>query len=180
MSSAAEHSFEDEVLAGITDDQFRELPDHIDRSIAWILWHLARIEDVTMNFLVSGVDQIFQKEHWADRLGISIRHTGNAMSRRQITELSNVINIVELRKYRVAVGRRTEAIIESTNPEDLIEKVSPSRLSQVLVEGAVTEKALDLIEYWGKRTISGLLLMPPTRHCFIHLNDAARIKKSIG
>jgi hypothetical protein len=37
--------------------------------------------------------------------------------------------------------------------------------------------ASDVLEYWGKRTIAGLLLMPPTRHCFLHLNEAMRIRQ---
>ncbi len=34
----------------------------------------------------------------------------------------------------------------------------------------------DLIDYWGNRTFAGLLLMPPTRHNMVHLNEAYRIK----
>jgi hypothetical protein len=48
-----------------------------------------------------------------------------------------------------------------------------------LREGAVVEDAKGLIDYWSKRKISGLLLMPPTRHCFIHLNEALKIKKKV-
>ena len=179
MSSAADLSFEDDVFAGMTDEQLRKLPDQIDQSIAWIIWHLARIEDVTMNILVSGDDQIFRKMPWDERLGISIMHTGNMMSRREITELSNSIDLSELRKYRKAVGRQTEAIVEHIQPEDLARKVSQARLSRIMREGAIPEDAQDLIDYWNKRTISGLLLMPATRHCFIHLNEATRIKKRI-
>jgi hypothetical protein len=49
----------------------------------------------------------------------------------------------------------------------------------VMDEGAVVEAARGLIDYLGNRTISGLLLMPPTRHNFIHLNEAERIKKKL-
>jgi hypothetical protein len=38
------------------------------------------------------------------------------------------------------------------------------------------QKAIDL---WSRRTIAGLLLMPPTRHNFLHLNDALRIKQGL-
>ena len=37
--------------------------------------------------------------------------------------------------------------------------------------------AVDLIVYWSKRDIAGLLLMPATRHNIVHLNEALRIKK---
>jgi hypothetical protein len=35
------------------------------------------------------------------------------------------------------------------------------------------------VDYWSRRTVAGLLLMPPTRHCFLHLNEALRIKHAL-
>jgi hypothetical protein len=43
-------------------------------------------------------------------------------------------------------------------------------------EGALLPEAIGILQYWSKRTIAGLLLMPPTRHNFLHLNEALRIK----
>jgi hypothetical protein len=37
-----------------------------------------------------------------------------------------------------------------------------------------------VLEYWGGLTYAGLLLMPPTRHNFIHLNEALRVKKKVA
>ena len=61
-------------------------------------------------------------------------------------------------------------------PEDFKQKVDQSHLQQVMDEGAVVEAAQDLIDYWGRRNVAGLLLMPATRHNFVHLNEALRIK----
>jgi hypothetical protein len=43
--------------------------------------------------------------------------------------------------------------------------------------GAVLEDAYGLIKYWGNRNIAGLLLMPPTRHCLVHHNEALQLKR---
>ncbi len=179
MSSRGNISFEDEVLIDMRDVQIREMPDLMEHSIAWIIWHLARVEDVTMNMLVAGEEQVFIREGWDGKLGVSVFHTGNAMSKRDIIELSNNIKIDELRNYRVAVGRQTDAIVDQLDLVEIEQKVSPSRLKLVLQERAVVEEAKGLIDYWGKRTVAGLLLMPPTRHCIIHLNEAAKIKKKV-
>ena len=61
--------------------------------------------------------------------------------------------------------------------KDLIKMVDLSRLRRVKAEGAVLANSTGLIDYWGRKNIAGLLLMPPTRHCFVHLNEAARVKK---
>ena len=179
MSAVGSLSFEDEVINDMTDKQIRCIPDRMDHSIVWILWHLARIEDVTMNMLVAGSKQVFDRGKWLGKLKVSLIHTGNAMSIREITELSNRIDIVQLRKYRVAVGRQTEKIVKQLDSAKIDQKVSSAQLDLILQERAVVEDAKGLISYWSKRTIAGLLLMPPTRHCFIHLNEALKIKKKV-
>jgi hypothetical protein len=39
--------------------------------------------------------------------------------------------------------------------------------------GAIDEQARFVTDYWSRRTIAGLLLLPATRHNFVHLNEAA-------
>lgn len=179
MSSVGSLSFEDEAIDGLADYQLRRIPDRMDHSIVWILWHLARIEDVTMNMLVAGKKQVFDTGNWSGRLKVSCIHTGNAMSEGEIIELSNEMNIDQLKKYRAAVGRQTEKIVIQLDSAELYQKVSSFRLDLVLQERAVVEDAKGIVDYWRKRTIAGLLLMPPTRHCFIHLNEALKIKKKV-
>ena len=58
--------------------------------------------------------------------------------------------------------------------------IDPSNFRRLLAEGAVVQSANDLIKYWGGLTVAGLLLMPPTRHNFVHLNEAARIKHKLN
>ena len=52
ISKESVYSFEDEYLNGIGDDAWRMIPKKHNHSIAWVIWHLARIEDITMNLLV--------------------------------------------------------------------------------------------------------------------------------
>jgi hypothetical protein len=52
-------SFEDELLNDMTDEEVRQIPATGEHSITWILFHLARIEDITMNMLVAGTSQLF-------------------------------------------------------------------------------------------------------------------------
>ena len=179
MSSIGSFSFEDKIIKDLTDEQIRMIPSRMDHSIVWILWHLARIEDVTMNILVAGKKQVFDNVNWSGKLNVSVIHTGNAMSKNEIMALSNEIDIDQLRNYRTAVGRQTAKMAKQLAPAEMNKKVSSSRIHRVLQEKAVAANAKGLIDYWSKRTIAGLLLMPPTRHCFIHLNEASKIKKKV-
>jgi hypothetical protein len=172
-------SFEDQVLEGATDEQFRCIPRNSEHSIAWIIFHIARIEDITMNMLVAGTPQLFVCDDWIKKLNITIEHSANSMDDRSVAALSSQIEIDALRAYRLAVGRRTRQIVQSLKPEEFKQKVDPSRLQRVLDEGALLPEAAGVLNYWSKRTIAGLLLMPPTRHNFLHLNEALRLIQKI-
>ena len=177
MSHAGVWSFEDEILDDMTGAQMRVIPRNCDHSIAWMFWHMARIEDVTMNLLVAGSPQLLLRDGWFGRMQVNVRDTGNAMDAAGVADLSVRIDLQALRAYRLSVGRRTREIVKQLRPEELKHKVDPARLRQMTEEGAVVEAAGGVLEYWGGLTTAGLLLMPPTRHNFVHLNEALRVKQ---
>ena len=172
-------SLEDEILTDMTAPEIRQLPAGGEHSIAWILFHLTRIEDITMNMLIAATEQIFTCEDWAKRLNVTIFHSANKMEVAGIAELSSGIDIKALRLYRTAVACRTREIVKGLAADDFKRKVEPGRLERVIREGAVSPEAMEIVDYWSKKTIAGLLLMPPTRHCILHWNEATRIKEKI-
>lgn len=174
MTNTGLWSFEDEMWEGMSEEACRKVHKD-DQSITWKLWHSTRIEDITMNILIAGEPQILYTGNWFEKMGISVHDTGNAMNEKEIEALSNSIDIQVLREYRLAVGRKTRNIIKSLKADDLKQRVESSRLQRILDEGAVVEEARGLMDYWGKKTFSGLLLMPATRHNLVHLNESMRI-----
>ncbi|HNT73548.1 MAG TPA: DinB family protein [Anaerolineae bacterium] len=170
-------SFEDEVLDDMTEAQIRRIPQGCDYSVAWHIWHLARIEDITMNLLLAGRLQCFVREGWQARLNAPVVDTGNAMTKDEVAALSEALDLAALREYRAAVGRETRANVTGLAPEAFKQKVDPARLRQVMEEGAVVEAARGIVDYWSRRTLAELLLMPPTRHNLVHLNESLRLKQ---
>jgi hypothetical protein len=177
-SNAGLPSFADEVWQDASEATIRCLPPKFEHSIAWLIWHIARIEDMTMNVLVAGKPQIFHQRDWLTKLKIEFRHTGNVvMDTDDVIALSNAIDIEALKTYRREVGRATREAVKALQPDEVQRKVDPLRLQQLLDDGSVAPEATGMIEYWGSFTIVGLLLMPPTRHCLMHLNEALKVKK---
>jgi hypothetical protein len=172
-------SFEDELLDGLTEAEIRTVPHGGEHSIAWILFHLARIEDITMNMLVVGTPQLFSRDGWAQKMNTTVLHSANRMDDASVARLSAEIDLPCLRQYRIAVARRTRQVVRKLKAEDFKRKVDPVRLQKVLDEGAVTPEAREIVEYWGNKTVAGLLLMPPTRHCILHLNEGMRIRDKV-
>ena len=176
MANAGIWSYEDAILDNLDDAQLRRIPQNDEHSIVWCIWHLARVEDVTMNLLVANTAQVFEEENWLTKMNGSIQHTANAMSKEEILEFSATINIAALREYRITVGRKTREIVQELNPEVLKEKIKPERIQHLEEKEVVAKGAEGIIEYWSNRNIAGLLLMPATRHNLVHLNEASRLK----
>jgi hypothetical protein len=177
MAGAGFWSYEDQLWQGLDEDKARCIPPGLEHSIAWIIWHITRIEDVTMNMLVAGGAQVMLGGSWHEHMGVTARHTGNAMPAQAVVELSETINLEALHAYRLLVGRQTRAVVQRLSAAELTQQVTPARLQQLVREGAVLPTAQEVLDYWGGLTIAGLLLMPPTRHSFIHLNEAMKLRQ---
>jgi len=44
----------------MSEATIRQIHPSGEHSPAWVLWHMARIEDATMNILVAGTEQVFK------------------------------------------------------------------------------------------------------------------------
>ena len=162
MSRMGLHSFADEVWQDASEQVLRCIPPKFEHSIVWLIWHIARIEDMTMNGLLAERTQIFHQDDWLTRLNITIKHSGNVvMDNANMTELSHVIDIEALKAYRFAVGRSTRQAVESLRPEEFKHKVDPARLQELVENGSVIEEASDLLAYWGNLDEGGLTADAP-------------------
>ncbi len=178
--SAAEPNEVDALIGDLAPHEYVIMPTSKDETIAWVLWHIARIEDLTMNLLVAGTGQVFD-DKWKERINAPVSDTGNAMCDDEIMELSRQLNTKALLDYRNAVGQRTRDIVTLLSADDMKRNVSVQGLEKIKKAGGVTdqEDSLWLLDFWGKKDVAGLLLMPPTRHVILHLNDCCKWKQHI-
>src|SRR5262245_24811764 len=93
----------DYLLDGLNDHQTRLRP-HGMNSLAWIFWHVARVEDGFVSCIVLQRDQLFDQEGWSERLGVQTRDVST--EKEAVTGLSESIDLDALWAYRDAVGRR--------------------------------------------------------------------------
>jgi hypothetical protein len=173
------YSFQDEVLEGLTLEQLRYCSPKIPHSAIWKLWHIARIEDVTMNLLLADTPQVLHSGGWLDRLEIDRVSVGNEMTDAEIAELSAAINVKELLDYRLAVGKRTRLIMRRLKADLLWQSPAPDRLQRLFEEDAVIDRTMWLRDYWSGHPAANLLLMPASRHCLVHLNEIERMRSKL-
>lgn len=178
VSGTHARSFEDPLWQDLPVEAVRYIPPKTGHSVAWLIWHITRIEDMTMNVLVAEEPQVFTSGDWSKRLNVPFRDTGNSMGAVETAQLSTALDVDALRDYRTAVGRRTRDVICRVPEGAFKNKVLPARIQTLADQGDVTANANWLLEYWGGRSIGGLMLMPATRHPLVHLDEAMRVKQS--
>lgn len=129
--------------------------------------------------MVADDQQVLYAENWFDKINTRFSHSGNEMSEEDIADLSSNIDCESLLAYRTAVGKQTREIISRLTPGQLKEKVEQNRIKRLFDENAVTQNASWLADYWSKKSIAGLILMPATRHMFLHLKKCIHIKEKL-
>lgn len=155
MAQSERWSFEDEILNDMSEAQIRRISHNSSHSVAWLIWHIARIEDVTMN-LLAGTPQVLHCNEC--QMKLKVRDVGTGIDEASVAGLSENIDIEALRAYRLAVGRKTQEIVKQIQPEELKQKPDVACLQRVVEEGAVVEAALDLVETWenGRKPVCWL------------------------
>ena len=106
-----------------SDEQLHFVPEQGSHSIAWCLWHTARVEDLIIS-RVSGGAQIWSEE-WAGRSGLPFEGFGTGMSDEDARQV-RVTDIDALGGYQDAVFERTAHFLASATDEDL-EREVPAR-----------------------------------------------------
>ena len=163
----------DGLLSGLPEAQLRGRPHPGVNTIAWLLWHSARIEDVAVNRFLADRPQVLDGG-WLERLGVARRDVGTGMSDAEVDELSARIDLQALRGYWDAVSARTLDLVETLRGSDLDATVPGERVTSVVrTEGAVAPGVEWLTEFWaGGRTRAWILAQTALLHPYGHYYEA--------
>jgi hypothetical protein len=171
--SASERAF------AVTDDQMRIRPREDLNSLAWLMWHIARAEDIMVNAVLAGRAQVFD-DAWLRRLNIARRDFGIGMSSPEVSDLTGRIDLGALREYRDAVGRRTREIVGAFRPEDWEGETTAAALERAGAEGAFGARAAQLVPAFTGRpramVLSGIALFHPQGH----IGEAVTVRSAGG
>jgi hypothetical protein len=175
VSAASAATRADELWQKQRGDNFRRCTPKNIYSVAWHLWHCARIEDITSNHYIARDEEVFYSGGFSKKLAVPFCHTGNSMTAADMEVFNSLVSLEQLRVYRNAVGKKTRQIISGLDPKILSEKVSAEAPVRIKEKGSVAAEDSFLLDFWGKKRISGIVTMPLTRHLLVHLNSALRL-----
>src|SRR5262249_49558483 len=129
-------SVADRTLTGLTDAPMRLRPGKGLNSIAWLLWHMARTEDVSVNLVVTNGVQVWDDE-WARRMNVARKDIGTGMTEDEVSDLSEALDLSAARAYRTTVGRRTREVVMSLGDSLLEDTVTALDVARPRAAGAV-------------------------------------------
>jgi len=126
-SSNDDFHIPDMIVNGMSEEQLRLSPRDDQNSVAWLMWHVARCEDVVGGAILSSHGQVLD-DGWDLKMGVPRRDIGTGMTQAEVRDLSQQIDIDALLEYRLTVGRRTTDLLDRLDDESLGRPVTPDSI----------------------------------------------------
>jgi uncharacterized damage-inducible protein DinB len=106
------------LLKGLSEDQLATRPAPDANPIAWLVWHLARVQDDHVAD-VAGTEQVWTAQGYADRFALPFdpAATGYGQSSAEVGEVRASADL--LADYLRAVHEQTLSFLDTLTPEDL-------------------------------------------------------------
>ncbi len=167
----------------MSDNDFCAMPymnakGYHNKTIAYSLWHIFRIEDIVVHSLIANDEQILFVGDYQRRIHSPIITTANELIKEEIKDFSEKLSIAELYNYIADVDASTTQILKALTYSDIKEKISKERKNQLENLNVVSndENAYWLIDYWCKKDVKGLIQMPLSRHWIMHIEACLKIR----
>jgi hypothetical protein len=138
------------------DAAHRPAPDA--NSIAWLLWHLTRIQDDHVCG-ITGDEQVWTADGWYDRFGLPFGPGEHGYGHNSEQVAAVQVDPAQLDGYHAAVHERTVAYVSTVDDEEL---------ARIVDEG------------WDPPVTASVRLVSVIGDCLQHLGQAAYVRGLLG
>jgi uncharacterized damage-inducible protein DinB len=118
-----------------TDEQLHFVPPDGSHSIAWCLWHTARVEDLIVNSRILNQPTVWNAE-WAERTGLPAEGNGNGQPDAEAQQV-RIGDMAAFAAYQEAVWAATARFLDGATEADL-EREVPTRTGTESVGEAIS------------------------------------------
>ncbi|WP_341928339.1 DUF664 domain-containing protein [Nocardioides psychrotolerans] len=148
----------DVLLDGLTEDQLTHRPTPEANSIAWLVWHLARVQDDHVA-AVAGLEQVWSAQGYAERFGLPFdpAEIGYGQDSDDVAQVRAGADL--LADYLHAVHDQTVGYLATLTPEDL-------------------DRVVD--EHWDPPVTLGMRLVSVVNDDTQHVGQAAYVRGLLG
>ena len=139
-------------LRELTEEDIAWTPKVGCNSIIFILWHLARVEDIWINRILRNSKEIYESEGWQEQLGTPVNESGFQYTAKQLQSWP-VPKVEIVQRYASSVREKTIALLSSLDTAKLSEVARPghkydkvgSILSHLITEIALHVGQIDYL-----------------------------------
>lgn len=160
---------------------FMNAKGYHNKTIAYSLWHIFRIEDIVAHTLIKGDEQVFFSGDYQKKTSSPIITTGNELAKEQISDFSEKLDLDALYNYITEVKDKTDVLLKELSFSDLKRKITDNDRKRLVELNVVSgdENAVWLIDYWCSKDVRGLVQMPFSRHWIMHVEASLRIEEKL-
>ena len=105
-------------IAGLTPAEARWQPTVHTNHIAWLVWHMARVEDRWVNRHLRRTAEVWTADGWADRFSMDPESTGFGQTMEDVRAMPEIA-LTDLRAYFDAVRAVTRQYLDQATDADL-------------------------------------------------------------
>ena len=139
----------DELTDGLADDEANYRPSPSANSIAWLIWHSARVQDFQLA-PIAGVEQVWKTGGWVDRFGLALPpdDTGFGHGPNEVAKVRAPADL--LAGYYHAVHEMTLKFVAGVTAEDLERIVDPNWDPPVTASARIVSIIDDCAQHLGQ------------------------------
>jgi uncharacterized damage-inducible protein DinB len=146
---------------GLMPEHLNFVPDGESHSIAWVLWHAARVEDLIMHQVIQGRPVIWDTGGWAARLGLPVQGFGTGQTTEQATAIRTA-DLAAFGGYADAVATATQDAIAALSDADLEREVKVGQRMESVGQCITLHLVTHLNGHRGEvNLLRGMLGLPP-------------------
>ncbi|MBI2766089.1 MAG: DinB family protein [Chloroflexi bacterium] len=146
---------------GLSDEQLHFVPEGQSHSIAWCMWHAARIEDMFFQQIFQGKQREWESGGWAAATGLPEKGFGT----NQPTDEAKTVHIASLdrfREYQATVADAALAFLGSIDDSELAREVKLGERTETLGESINLHLVIHLNGHRGEvNLLRGMMGFPP-------------------
>jgi uncharacterized damage-inducible protein DinB len=117
-------------IEGLTPAEARWQPTDHTNHIAWLVWHMARVEDRWVNQVLRGTTEVWIAEGWAKRFNMAPEGSGAGQTIEEVRAMPD-ISLTDLMAYFEAVRAVTRQYLDQATDADLVREYRHPRLGVI-------------------------------------------------
>ncbi|MFG3281268.1 DUF664 domain-containing protein [Streptomyces sp. NPDC048111] len=137
-------------VEGLSAEDLAHRPDEEANSIAWLVWHLTRVQDDHIAD-AAGRDQVWLSDGWSDRFGLALdpEETGYGHTSKQVA-LVRGVTADQLRDYYDAVHEQTLSFVRGADDAALDRVVDERWTPHVTLGVRLVSVISDTLQHAGQ------------------------------